>query len=353
VVFGPASEKYGPGVAAPVEGDALRELVVAAGAQLDRALDDAQQQSHQWNDAPVAQALVDLALSRCLNRLADSGVWGTANQQLSTLLWQAAGHWLQRGWLQQRARFKPRGYAGDWQMLQRICDQSLCDDPLGRHFDRYFLQQAAPAAVRNRTEQTAAAIVEHVLSGGHASAGNFADYQLVSVGCGPALDVRGALGALAQEHRARIRVTLLDLDDEALQAARTGLADQLADDRLRTVRDNLFRLAERPRSAAQVPKADFLVCVGMFDYLSDEVAAATLGLFWQRLRPGGRLLVGNFAPHNPTRAYMEWIGNWYLVYRTADEMRQLAAAAGIAAQQISIGAERLGIDLFLSAVKAR
>jgi hypothetical protein len=76
-----------------------------------------------------------------------------------------------------------------------------------------------------------------------------------------------------------------------------------------------------------------------------------LGFFWHRLAEGGRLLVGNFSPHNPTRAFMEWIGNWYLTYRTPDDMRRLALDAGIPEEHFSIGSEALGVDLFVIARK--
>ena len=48
----------------------------------------------------------------------------------------------------------------------------------------------------------------------------------------------------------------------------------------------------------------------MVDDLEDDAAAGLLCLFWNSLAPGGSMLVGNFAPHCPTRAYMDWIGNW-------------------------------------------
>ncbi|MBI3466333.1 MAG: hypothetical protein HY000_25255 [Planctomycetes bacterium] len=48
---------------------------------------------------------------------------------------------------------------------------------------------------------------------------------------------------------------------------------------------------------------------------------------------------------------MEWIGNWYLIYRTSAEMASLAEAAGIPRGAWRIDAERLGIDLFISAEK--
>jgi hypothetical protein len=48
---------------------------------------------------------------------------------------------------------------------------------------------------------------------------------------------------------------------------------------------------------------------------------------------------------------MEWIGAWYLTYRVAADLMALARQAGIPADCCGLGAERLGIDLFLSAIK--
>ena len=97
---------------------------------------------------------------------------------------------------------------------------------------------------------------------------------------------------------------------------------------------------------------DFLVCPGLFDYFDDEAAVANLAMFWDRLAEGGLMLVGNFAPHNPTRAYMEWVANWYLTYRSPEEMRKLALAAGIPKEAFTVGSDRTGANLFLTAQKA-
>jgi extracellular factor (EF) 3-hydroxypalmitic acid methyl ester biosynthesis protein len=94
-----------------------------------------------------------------------------------------------------------------------------------------------------------------------------------------------------------------------------------------------------------------LICSGLFDYLPDEAATAMLRLFWGCLAEGGVLMVGNFAPHNPTRAYMEWIGNWYLTYRTPSDLERMAVEAGISPHKFSIGSEALGVDLILTAKK--
>ena len=80
----------------------------------------------------------------------------------------------------------------------------------------------------------------------------------------------------------------------------------------------------------------------------DAAAAAMLRALAARLAPGGNLTLFQFAPHNPTRAYMEWIANWYLIYRSGDQLKSLVTAAGLAANRVTYGAEPLGVDLYVT-----
>src|SRR5688500_12342750 len=107
--------------------DNVLRLVASAGDELARALSS--------NPQPPT---VFAALDQCLERLSTTDLWGTANRLPSGVLWQTAGEWLQHGSLLHQARFKPRGYAGDDEMLRRICENWRCDHPLGQILDDYF-----------------------------------------------------------------------------------------------------------------------------------------------------------------------------------------------------------------------
>ena len=325
--------------------DALHRIVRSAAEQLLADLERAERLTGYWKDERLADAAMNTALSACLNRLAGTGCWGEANRLPSSELWRIAGGLLERGTLQAHARNKPFGYAGDHEMLTRIWERSCCQDPLGAAFDRYFLRQAAPAAVRARIEQTAAAMAVHCLHSRRP------EYEVVSVGSGPAIDLYEALVALPAERRAMVRVRLLDLDPQALETAAGRIGPLLSDGALSPVRTNLYRLPQGSQGTGVLGRPDFLICSGLFDYLADEPAVAMLRLFWEQLGEDGLLLVGNFAPHNPTRAYMEWLGNWYLLYRTAEDVHRLAAAAGLPPETFSVGCDRTGNDLFLMAQK--
>lgn len=328
----------------PLSAEALGERAQAAARDLIAELDHGARAASDWANEELGFALVQTALDRCLGRLAETNCWGQANRAPSDAFWALAGELLIKGSLQERARTKPRGYAGDFEMFVQFHERRCAGDALGKLFDRYFQAQAAVEAVRSRTEQIAAALASHCLA-----RGDDRTYRVVSVGCGPALDIELAARWLPEPLRRRLSVTLLDLDGEAVEHALCRLRNVLFENQLVGLRDNLYRLADKAKSAARVEQVDFLVCAGLFDYLPEAPAVNLLRWFWSRLNRRGMLLVGNFAPHNPSRAYMEWIGNWYLLYRTPAELARLAEQADIPRSAIQIGAERLGIDLFLSA----
>jgi extracellular factor (EF) 3-hydroxypalmitic acid methyl ester biosynthesis protein len=298
-------------------------------------------------DEPYRQ--VAAALDRCLDKLSGLGLWGLENRLPSSELWSVAGHVLSRGWLQNRARTKPRGYAGDYELLARMYQHHLCEDPLGQLFDRYFQEEAAPRAVRNRMRMMADWIFEAI--SGHSLAGKATQtspFHLAIVGSAFGLEIKEAVNRLDTSLRQRLRVTLLDLDPEAIEFARRELGTLLGPDQLTAVSANLFRLAQRPQIAALLDGADLIFCPGIFDYLDDAAAAEMLRVLWERLADGGRVTVFQFAPHNPSRAYMEWIANWYLIYRDERQLRALVQAVGDFESSAQFGAEPLGVDLYVS-----
>ena len=314
----------------------VREIAL----QLDVDLRRAHEATAGWSDAAATDRLAREALQTALGRLSATGCWGEANRLPSGELWRIAGRSLEVGTLQWRARHKPRGYAGDFEMLEQICTHYVCDHPLGAAFDRFFQAQAAPQAVRNRTDLIAEVIARFVRDRGETPV------HVVSVGSGPAIDLQRACLTLTETERRWLQMTLLDLDPASLEHAQSRLRTLIDPRQLQLVRENLFRLAQGDRRSDALREVDFLVCSGLLDYFDDATAVATLKHFWQSLRRTGQAWVFNFAPHNPSRAYMEWIGNWYLTYRTHQEMLDVAARAEIPRDCVAVAAESSGVDLY-------
>ena len=317
-------------------------IVSRAALEFASSLESIKVSSRNGQDQKLADALIRLAIDDCLGQLAVTGLWGEANRGPSHQFWKIVGDDLKCGWLQTRAREKPLGYAGDHELLFRIIQQICTPDPFGSCFDRYFQAQSAPQAVRERTalaaRQLAGSCLDHRAD----------EFHVVGIGCGPALEIDQAFRLLASQPHACIHVTLFDLCGEALAHAEKRLQIMLPTEQLVTIRENLPRLPQRKQIEQWMGRPQLILCPGLFDYLDLQAATKLLRLFYQQLAEGGVLLVGNFAPDHATRAYMEWIGNWYLTYRSFTELQGMALEAGIPENCLQIGTESTGTDWFLS-----
>jgi len=61
------------------------------------------------------------------------------------------------------------------------------------------------------------------------------------------------------------------------------------------------------------------------------------------LKPGGKLVLGNFDVSNPTIPIMETILDWKLIYRSEEQMKKLFAPLG---GNITLEKEDTSVNLF-------
>jgi SAM-dependent methyltransferase len=247
--------------------------------------------------------------------------------------WRGLGGRYLDGCLQGRCLLKPRGYSGDFEMMDAIYDNHVSEEKDLGAWDQLFQSLAAPAAVRNRTEYFAAVAEATSRRVGR-------PLRVASVGCGPARDIEPWLRARAT---AGTCVQLVDLDAGALERAREVVRGTPASVVTEHVGLARLRLAN---------EHDVIWAAGLFDYFSDRLFVASIRKLLPSLAPGGVLVIGNFSTHNPTRDYMELVCDWLLNHRTAADLTRLAAAALATAPpsrpvQVRVGQEPLGVNLFL------
>ncbi len=319
----------------------LTQQIASIGHQLKQALDDAIPKA----GTVEFQSAVAAAMKTSLAALEGTGIVGWDNKQPSSDFWDAAAELLNHGTLQVHARTKPGGYPGDFRLLEKICQQGASTDhPLGHAMDVFFQEQAAPSAVRNRCGEVANRIQSLATAVGSA-------YSITSVGSGPAWDIRSALGSLDKLARQRLTIQLLDMDPYALEFCEQQLHPLLNVEQLLTTRVSLNRVDRVEKALSRARPANLMYCLGFFDYLPEDEAVELLKCLWRYVAPGGELLVFNFSQNNPSRSYMEWFGNWYLVYRSPDCLNALAERAGLSDAEISVKTEATGVNLYLQATK--
>ncbi|MEA2627503.1 MAG: extracellular factor 3-hydroxypalmitic acid methyl ester biosynthesis protein [Candidatus Binatota bacterium] len=217
------------------------------------------------------------------------------------------------GWFLRRAFEKPRGYPGDYLLLQRIYEGSVSGDGLGALLDRSFLDSATARAARARPRAIANLLKSQALDRG-------ATVRVCSLGCGPAQELEDAFEGRG-DGIAAVVATLVDIDPGALRAARRRLRHVPGID-LTLVRENLHRFV-----ATTDRRFDVVLCVGVFDYLSDSRVVDAINGIHALLAPDGIFLFGNCDDRLPPedRFCMEHVVRWHLAYRDRERLHALAA----------------------------
>ena len=139
---------------------------------------------------------------------------------------------------------------------------------------------------------------------------------------------------------------LIDADADALAFARERL-DRL-DGRCRFVHGRVPRVLGKVRDAGGF---HLVVAGGLFDYLPDRWAVATLSAARDLLLPGGRMLFSNIAVGNPFRPWIEYLADWRLIERDEAEVLRLIGEAGFQVERAKVTRDSSGLALLAEAVR--
>ena len=254
---------------------------------------------------------------------------GRLSQEKISKIYRSFGEEFLNNTLQGYGWRKPFGYAGDFLMIDKIYTRYTSDNPKFRLWDEYFHRQAAPRAVRNRKEYFKQLI--------HRKLQTEESLTLLDMASGPARDLAEVYESIDQP--SRLQTTCVDMDARAITYARK--LNQRFLSHIEFVHKNVLRFHCQQ-------KFHLIWSAGLFDYFNDNVFVAVLRRFRNFLEPGGEIVIGNFnQDNNPSRAYMEIFGDWFLYHRTEQQLIELAQKAGFYANEIYVGHEPENVNLFL------
>ena len=286
-------------------------------------------------------------------------------------------HMIQEAPFCRRIIRKPEGYAGDALLMEQIYRNAFeGETPLGKFFHKNAVSSLACQAVRNR----AVFLKEYIqkMKGG----------RILSVAAGLMKEVRDFLSDYTA--RNSYQFMALDHDPNTLNSARSIIGD----DRVRYGIANVFEMIKgnmkvtipagpdlysendssnpmRHHHSAAGPlqyerlepaSFDLVYSAGLYDYIPTfsrnprRGAVALTNRLFDLVKPGGKLIVGNFSTNNPKniRFAMEYFYDWNLIYRSRKQIIQFADT--IASDQIDdvvVKQEPLGINYFLIITKKK
>lgn len=237
------------------------------------------------------------------------------------------GYALSPSTMQGFALTKPHGYAGDFEVIDRMYQMYVSSDSRLANWDRFFHQHAAPKAVRNRKTYFHRLLDRHSV--------RKQPLRVLKIASGPG---RSMFEWLSAHPNVPVTFECVEIDLNAIDYA-SRLNERFLD-RIAFVRKNALRY--RPSG-----EYDLIWAAGIFDYFDDRTFISLFERLVPALAEGGELVVGNFSDRNPSRAYMELLGGWSLYHRTDNHLMRLARECGVASDRISVGTEPEHVNLFL------
>jgi cyclopropane fatty-acyl-phospholipid synthase-like methyltransferase len=136
---------------------------------------------------------------------------------------------------------------------------------------------------------------------------------------------------------AKIHIDCIEQDQDAIDYA-TKICEKFLE-KISFHKKNALRLTTHK-------KYDLIWSAGLFDYFEDKIFIMLLKNLKQMTAPEGEIVIGNFSNSNPTQ-YFQTFFEWHLHHRSPTELVLLARAAGFSSDQIHVGKEPMGINLFL------
>jgi extracellular factor (EF) 3-hydroxypalmitic acid methyl ester biosynthesis protein len=249
-----------------------------------------------------------------------------------------------------RARHKPFGYPGDYEVMNFIYTRQFEGASLfARAVGLTFTSTVAARAVRHRKDlvkrELKALLTRHT--------GDRRPVRILSIAAGPAQELWELFGEL-DDLPVPVEVVLFEQDKNALAQAWRRLQSVVEARfphgiKLTFLHDSIKRLLRDPALFTPFGEFDLVYSCGLFDYLAQRTATILTRRLAASTRSGGQLLVANMVDH-PTRWLMEHHLDWLLIYRTREELLEIGRQA-VPAAQVRLLEEESRANPFFELVK--
>lgn len=222
---------------------------------------------------------------------------------------------------------KPRKYAGDFELVDKIQTCFVTSDKHFANWDRYFHSCEAPRAVRYRIPYLIEVLEETIKT-------KKKEFSFLNIASGPCRDI---FTFFTRHPNAEIQIDCVEHDKDAVAFSNDLLKDYSG--KINFYNTSFLRFHFQK-------KYDFIWSAGLFDYFDDNFFVRKLKLIIENLNPGGQIVIGNLAETNPSKYYM-LLFKWIVFHRTKEHLIKLAIEAGAAEKNISVLKEPLGVNYFL------
>ncbi len=245
-------------------------------------------------------------------------------------------------YLMNRARTWPRGYPGDYEIIETAYNNQPVSAGIGHLLDQYFLSTTLAQGIRRRREQMRETLQRELLSRHNP--------RVLNIGCGPCREVLELADTILQSNA---HFTNIDFDTDALLFSAQRLRAAGLDNHMAFRQYNAIRMVNAQKNVREFGQFDIIYTIGLLDYLTDEILVRLLRALFATLRSGGVLIaVFKDCDYYDTPDY-HWLVDWSgFLQRTATHSRDLLSKAGIPDEAVTMQRTSDHVMIFYCVLKS-
>lgn len=231
---------------------------------------------------------------------------------------------------------KPRGFIDDFKVNELIyANQPWGDGQLGSLIDQWFLERDFCSSRREDQSYMTDFINNKFRN-------STSILNILSLASGSGFELFTALKDLEQE---KIRATLIDIDQEALEHANElGNKIQNNNHTLSYINQNIIGVLEG-RVQFQISQQNIIYATGFCDYLLDDQLIELLNWMYKHLKIGGQAVINVTTPSHPDRNLLTHILEWVMHNRTQEDLELLISRSTFT-KAIKFRTNTFGISTF-------
>lgn len=212
---------------------------------------------------------------------------------------------------------KPRGYPGDYRIIETFYENKPISKGIGFCSDKYFLKDDYVRAVRDRKDDMKELLYSFIKNS------KLPSINILNLGCGSCREIRELLLQNYKTER-KITFTLVDQDEEALRFSEDEfkrISKHIPKNtKFKFIKENIYNLLGDKKNKNILKEYNMIYSIGLADYLPDIFLGRLIKSCFELLGSKGKLIIA----HKNIKAYKasapDWFGNWHFFPRNRQDL---------------------------------
>jgi hypothetical protein len=252
-------------------------------------------------EVSILTANVISMVSKEASRIKDRIILRQMKREFRKLIFDSV---IKKSLLMKRALEKPRGYPGDYKIIEHIYNNKPISSSIGYCLDQLFLNDGYAFAIRSRKDAMKAMLCDFIKKS------KLDTINILNLACGSCREIREFLLSSPNLSNKNLIFTLVDQDEKALEFSEKEIRkNNIANVRFKYVKSDILDFLKNI-DKYNLPEQNLIYSIGLLDYLPDVVLRPVLSHAHDFLEKKGQLIIA----HKDVKKYKpvpsDWMCDW-------------------------------------------